>query len=86
MSARTQIFIGLSLLVIGLIKTVDHSMAAGMLTIPTCFGGEITMSVDVPLWHRVHCWGCYVAAFGLAVLAHALVWRVQIGSQSTSAS
>jgi len=86
MSARTQILIGLSFLVIGLMQAVDHSMAAGMLTIPTCFGGEITMSVDVPLWHRVHCWGCYVAAFGLAIMTHALVWRVQPGRRSTSAS
>lgn len=86
MSVRNQVLLGLAILLIGLIKAVDHSMAAGTLAIPTCFGNQITVSVDVPLWHRVHCWGCYVAAFGAAMMTHALVWRVQKKAPTLTAS
>lgn len=86
MSVRNQVLLGLAILLIGLIKAIDHSMAAGTLAIPTCFGNEITLSVDVPIWHRVHCWGCYVAAFGAALVSHALVWRVRQKATTTIAS
>lgn len=86
MSVRNQVLLGLAILLIGLIKAVDHSMAAGTLAIPTCFGGEVTISVDTPLWHRVHCWGCYVAAFGTALITHALVWRVRQKASATITS
>ena len=77
MSIRNQVLVGLTLMIIGLLKAFDHSMTAGTLTIPMCFGGEISVNVDTPIWHRVHCWGCYVAAFGFALTMHAFTWRVR---------
>lgn len=77
MSIRNQVLVGLALLIVGLVKAFDHSLAAGTLVIPMCFGGEMSISVDTPIWQRLHCWGCYVAAFGFALTTHALTWRVR---------
>jgi len=86
MSIRNQVLIGLAFLIVGLVKAYDHSMAAGTLSIPMCFGGEMSINVDTPLWHRVHCWGCYMAAFGFALTAHAFTWRVRQKARANIAS
>lgn len=46
-----------------------EAQTTGVLLIPTCLGADMAVSIDVPIWDRLHCWGCYAAATGLAVLS-----------------
>ncbi|MEL6828975.1 MAG: hypothetical protein AAFO63_02450 [Pseudomonadota bacterium] len=67
--------LGAALVLIGAIKAWGHSQAAGLLRLPSCFGDDVLVRVDVPLWHQVHCWGCYVALAGLAIILPPIVQR-----------
>jgi len=75
MTASTLRLIGALFVLIGAIKVWTHSQSAGLLSVPTCFGGDALIRVDMPLWHQVHCWGCYVALAGFAALALPDVWK-----------
>lgn len=67
---------GMALALIGALKAWTHAMAAGTLAVPGCLGGDFILKVDVPLWHRVHCWGCYVAIIGTALALYGFSrWR-----------
>lgn len=59
---------GAILLLIGGIKAWTHSQSAGLLRLPTCLGEDILVRVDTSVWHQVHCWGCYVALLGMALM------------------
>ena len=68
MTANTIRLLGAALLLIGVVKAWTHSQSFGLLRMPSCLGGDILVRIDAPLWHQFHCWGCYVALLGLAVL------------------
>ncbi|MEM8616261.1 MAG: hypothetical protein AAGF20_04935 [Pseudomonadota bacterium] len=74
MSVRTRLALGFLIFIVGVVKALDHSQAVGTLTVTTCLGEPLTLEVGASLWHRVHCWGCYVALAGLALMGMA-GWR-----------
>lgn len=69
MGTRVPFIIGITLLIAGLIRMYIEAQTAGVLLIPTCLGGDMAVSLDLPIWQRLHCWGCYAAASGASVLA-----------------
>lgn len=75
MTAHTLRIFGAALILIGGAKAWMHSQAAGLLKLPTCLGPDVLVRIDTPLWHQVHCWGCYAALAGLAFLALPIVQR-----------
>lgn len=72
MPVHARLVAGILMLIVGGIKAWTHMMAAGHLSITTCLGREITLSTGAPIWERAHCWGCYVALFGLGLVAVSL--------------
>ncbi len=79
MRPSLDMFAGMALVIIGSIKAWTHAMAAGTLAVPGCLGSDFILKLDVPIWHRVHCWGCYVAIVGLALAAFGYTrWRKKV--------
>ena len=68
MSVRKQVYVGLIFIIVGVLKAWDHSQGMGVLSIPGCLGRDFTVSVSVPIWQQVHCWGCYLAIAGAGLL------------------
>ncbi len=77
MTARIQALLGAALLLIGALKALSHLTAASTLTIPGCLGGNFIVQLDTPLWHQIHCWGCYVALLGLGLMLHTALQLAQ---------
>ena len=72
-------------LIVGLVKMGITARSDGSLILPTCLGNSIEISIagSHPVW--MHCWGCYVALFGILMIlglgmldyAHGKVQRIQ---------
>lgn len=73
MPQTLRMLVGAFLALIGIIKAWTHSVAVSTLAVPGCFGGDFIVRLDAPLLHRFHCWGCYVAVIGFAVMLSAYV-------------
>lgn len=71
MRPSMDVGVGIVLMVIGILKAWSHAVSASTLTVPGCFGGDFVLQLNSPIWHRVHCWGCYVALAGFALLVWA---------------
>ncbi len=79
-----RLLLGSLLVLIGTLKVWLNSVAVSTLAIPGCFGGDFIVRLDVPLIHRLHCWGCYVAVIGFAFMLSAYV-SYSRGKQTSSA-
>lgn len=73
MTTQALRFIGTAMLLIGSLKAWAHSQSASVLRLPSCLGEDVLVRLDAPLWHQVHCWGCYVAIAGLLLIAAPMV-------------
>lgn len=65
------IALGLFAATIGAIKICLHVKTGAILTLEGCQGGTFTIPLGPS---SVHCWGCYLAAFGAATSLLAIVW------------
>lgn len=74
MTKPTFAIIGMAIFLIGAVKTWTHMQASQFLTIPNCLGSETIVRLDGPLGIQVHCWGCYAALFGLALIVVPSIW------------
>jgi len=73
MSAAQQALFGLIMIAIGGLKTWLHINAATVLALPTCNGRILELSLNNSSGlTQLHCWGCYLALAGLAVLGLAI--------------
>jgi len=64
-----QAILGAVMMVIGGLKTWLHMGSIPLLSLPTCNGETISISLSNANWlERAHCWGCYMLAVGLVVL------------------
>lgn len=75
---RLSALAGLVLMVIGVAKAWFHMTATSTIAFPTCNGGSVLVAVGTGNWfERAHCWGCYAALLGFALIAAAAVlsWR-----------
>lgn len=70
MSKRAPFLIGFTLLIAGLARMYVESQVTGTLIIPGCLGSDFTVHLDVPIWRRLHCWGCYASTAGAALVAY----------------
>ena len=66
---------GAALLVTGLSKVWLHLNTATTLSIPGCLGTDFSIVLSSSPPSLAHCWGCYVALFGVLIMA------VSIGSR-----
>ena len=70
MTTLMRLLYGLSMVFVGGVKTWLHMGNVPVLSLPTCTGKTITISASQGSWlEQVHCWGCYLFAAGLVVLA-----------------
>ncbi|MGH1421570.1 MAG: hypothetical protein ACRBEQ_07110 [Hyphomonas sp.] len=69
MSKRAPLLIGMALLMAGLARMYVEAQATGTLIIPGCLGSDLAVHLDVPIWNRLHCWGCYASAAGASLIA-----------------
>lgn len=73
MSTGLQAAYGLVMVLIGGLKTWLHMGTVPVLALPTCNGKTIAVQLGGQSWfEQAHCWGCYLFAAGLAVLAWTL--------------
>ena len=77
MRPNLEIGVATLLVIIGAMQAWTHAVAMSTLLVPGCLNGGFYLQVDVPVWQRVHCWGCYVAIAGLALLARAIYRRMK---------
>lgn len=78
MPAFMQTLIGAGLLLIGSVKAWMHMTASSVLSLPTCTGKNVLISVsNGSFFERAHCWGCYVAVAGLIVAAYGIYQYVR---------
>ncbi|MEO0465651.1 MAG: hypothetical protein AAF216_03835 [Pseudomonadota bacterium] len=66
---------GLSLLFAGGLKIHDTATAQGGLIVPGCMSGEFILPISAPAPSLLHCWGCYLAGVGIALMAWAILLR-----------
>jgi hypothetical protein len=69
MSKYAILFLGLTLIVVGALKTWMHLQTARTLLVPGCLGSDFIIRLDAPITLQTHCWGCYVALTGTALVA-----------------
>ncbi|NQY97023.1 MAG: hypothetical protein HRT82_07660 [Henriciella sp.] len=70
MTTFWQAIIGAAMIVIGGIKTWLHMGSIPLLSLPTCNGETINIALGNASWlERAHCWGCYMLAAGLIIVA-----------------
>ena len=70
MSTYTQAVFGLLKLIVGGIKTWLHMGSVPMLSLPTCNGKTLEIALGGSSWfEQAHCWGCYMFAAGLVIIA-----------------
>lgn len=78
MPAFMQTLIGAGLFLIGSVKAWMHMTASSVLSLPTCTGKNVLISVsNGSFFERAHCWGCYVAVAGLIVAAYGIYQYVR---------
>ncbi|MEQ3747335.1 MAG: hypothetical protein ABNH53_14010 [Henriciella sp.] len=85
MTALMQTLAGVALFLIGSIKAWMHITAISVLSLPTCTGKNVLISVsNDSFFERAHCWGCYVAVAGLILAATGLydMWQQRRGIAS----
>ncbi len=71
MSPKIRFATGAIVTAIGAAKAWTHAQALGSINIPGCLGSTFTLHVQAPLAAQAHCWGCYVAALGAALMLSA---------------
>ena len=70
MTTLMQALYGLAMIAIGGLKTWFHMGSVPVLSLPMCSGKTVTLSASQVSWfEQAHCWGCYMFAAGLVVLA-----------------
>lgn len=70
MTTNLQALLGAMMILIGGIKTWLHMGTVPLLSLPTCNGDALTVALgNASLFERAHCWGCYMFAAGLIVVA-----------------
>lgn len=73
MPQNIQLIAGAILVIGGSIKAWTHAVAISTLAVPGWLAGKFVLRLDMPLLHRVHCWGCYAAVVGFGLLTSVLV-------------
>ena len=79
MNFRGGLFIGMAMILVGLVKAWTHMAAESHLLVSTCLGRSIAIPLDTPIWERAHCWGCYLALFGMVWVAGLVLGRMRRG-------
>lgn len=75
MSSILKTVLALVMILIGGVKIVLHMTAAQSLLVETCGGRLLSIPLDqTGLLTSAHCWGCYMAVSGVALLA-LVVWE-----------
>lgn len=75
---KLHALMGGAMSLIGAIKMWFHMGSVPLLSLPTCNGEVLTISLGQSAWYeRAHCWGCYLFAAGLAILVAYGVQRMQ---------
>lgn len=64
---------GLALLATGSLKIWFHLNTKTTMSIPGCLGTDFTIELSSASSGLMHCWGCYVAAFGFSILATSVI-------------
>lgn len=73
MSRFIGALIGSGLIIVGLIKAWLHAGASQTLILPGCFESSFEVTLNSGSISHLHCWGCYSAAFGAALLVASLI-------------
>ena len=72
MTTPMQALYGAAMILIGGLKTWLHMGSIPLLSLPTCNGETLTIALSNASWfEQAHCWGCYMLAAGLIVMAFA---------------
>ena len=79
MNYRGGVLAGIVMILVGVTKAWHHMAAESHLLISTCFGGQVAVSLDAPIWSRAHCWGCYLALFGAVWITGLVLGRMRRG-------
>jgi hypothetical protein len=75
MTNYRQAILGALMVFIGSIKTWLHMGSVPILSLPTCNGKTVSIALGQTSWlEQAHCWGCYMFAAGLVMVAVA-GWR-----------
>ena len=70
MTPLMQTLYGLAMIAVGGLKTWLHMGSVPVLSLPMCSGKTVTLTATPSSWfEQAHCWGCYMLAAGLVVLA-----------------
>ena len=73
MTNNATALLGAAMIVIGSIKTWLHMGSVPLLALPTCNGETLSVTLgNAGLLERAHCWGCYMLAVGIFVVAFAI--------------
>ncbi|MEO1567914.1 MAG: hypothetical protein AAFR94_01670 [Pseudomonadota bacterium] len=67
--------LGLVLATVGATKAWLTAQAAGTAMLIGCGSKDFAVILGGPAWHPAHCWGCYVAAAGAALVIGAVAMR-----------